>query len=169
MPFCAYCGKAIGAGRFCPYCGRQTDPALDSVLHVERPASRLEVTFSLIGVASMIVAVAASLLPWVSYSGVNVSGLQRDGRIMLALCLLGIVSGLLGLVLDTKWPFLLLAILGIAVAALAITDILDVSTTAGLSIANVGSGLFLGAAAGLAAVVAGVGGMSLGSDTGARP
>ncbi len=117
----------------------------------------------------MIVAVAASLLPWVSYSGVNVSGLQRDGRIMLALCLLGIVSGLLGLVLDTKWPFLLLAILGIAVAALAITDILDVSTTAGLSIANVGSGLFLGAAAGLAAVVAGAGGMSLGSDTGARP
>lgn len=169
MPFCAYCGKTIGTVRFCPYCGRQTGPILPSVVRVERPASRLKVAFSLIGVASMIVAVVASLLTWVSYSGVNINGLQRDGRIMLALGLMGIVSGLLGLVLDTRWPSAPLGILGVAVAALAITDILDVSTTAGLSIANVGVGLFLGAAAGLVAVVAGAGGMSLGSGTGDRP
>lgn len=168
MPFCAYCGKAIGTIRFCPYCGRATGPVPASLVHVPRPASRLKAIFALIGVVSMLIAVLASILPWVSYPGGNVGGIQRDGKIMLALGLLGVLFGLLGLVLDSRWPFAPLALLGVSVTALAIIDIIDVSTTAGLGLSNVGIGLFVGMAVGVAAVVSGTGGVSLRSNTAAR-
>jgi hypothetical protein len=83
---------------------------------------------------------------------------------MLAFGLLGILFGLIGLAIDSRWPFAPLALLGTLVTALSITDILDITGTAGLTVSNVGIGLLIGTVAGMVAVVTGAGGLSLRAD-----
>jgi hypothetical protein len=167
VPFCAYCGKGIDTVRFCPYCGRAAGPVPPSLVRAPRKAFHLRAIFALTGVVSMLIVSLASFMRWVTYPGGNVAGIQRDGKMMLALGLLGALFALVGLVTDSRWPFVPLAILGVAVTALAVIDIIDVSTTAGLGLSNVGIGLFAGAAAGFAAVVSGAGGISLLTGTAA--
>ena len=186
MPFCSACGSEITGGNFCPHCGKPTgfaqvqpdieqrSPGATQQPHAPQylspaPPARRVLIFSLIGVASMFAALLASFLPWVSYSGVTIGGLHRDGILVLVLGLVGVAFAFVAAMLKSIWPFPVIIVLGIVVAAVTITDILDLTRTVGLSLSNVGVGLFVGVAAGVVAVVAGAAGASLRSTYSSLP
>ena len=185
--FCPYCGKPTGFAQvqadieqrspgamqqphapqylspappaaYIPYSSLQ--PPAATQIASRAPAHRVLI-FSLIGVASMFAALLASFLPWVSYSGVTIGGLHRDGILVLVLGLMGVAFAFVAAMLKSRWPFPVIIVLGIVVAAVTITDILDLTGTIGLSLSNVGVGLFVGVAAGVVAVVAGSAGTAL--------
>jgi hypothetical protein len=183
--FCPYCGKPTGfsAGppvtegqptvqqrytpqqfyppppaTYTPYSGSGPYPVSRETRVV--PAHRLFVCAG-VGAVSMSAAAAASFLPWVNYTGINFNGLHRDGRLVLMLGVLGIASAMLATVLKSRWPFPVLMVLGIAVVSVLLTDILNITRTVGLSMSNVGIGLYVGVASGAVAVVAGAAGLSL--------
>ena len=185
--FCPYCGKPAGFAQVQPDIeqrspGAMQQPHAPQYLYPAPPAAHIPYSslqspaatqiasraparrvliFSLIGVASMFAALLASFLPWVSYSGVTIGGLHRDGILVLVLGLMGIAFAFVAAILKSRWPFPVIIVLGIVVAAVTITDILDLTRTVGLSLSNVGVGLFVGVAAGVVAVVAGAAGASL--------
>ena len=171
MPYCAACGKEITWGNFCPYCAKPTGYSYVLPYSSPQPATvagrtssapaRWVLICACVGAASMCAVAVASFLPWIGYSGITIGGLHRDGKLVLVLGLLGVAFAFAAAVLNSRWPFPVLIVLGVIVAAVTSTDILDVTRTVGLSLSNVGVGLFLGAAAGVIAVVAGATGSSL--------
>jgi hypothetical protein len=180
--FCPYCGKPTGfpvgtadtrgqpsvEQRYSPQQFYPPPPAAHTPYHPHAvtkmtsavPMRRLFVCAG-VGVVSMCTVAIAAFLPWVSYSGININGLNRDGRLILMLGVLGVASAMLAAALKSRWPFCVLIVSGIAVVSILLADIVNVTRTAGLSLSNVGMGLYIGVAAGMVAVVAGAAGSAL--------
>jgi hypothetical protein len=191
VPYCAGCGKELSAGNFCPRCGKPTWSPRPAVRQYSLPRyafpaappadisypstsaalprrSKVPVlpvlTCACICALSMGAVVASSFLPWVSYSGINVGGLRRGGRLLFVLGVLGIIFATVAAVTRSRWPFGIQMVLGVAVTSVMATNIIDITRTAGLSLSNTGAGLFLGAAAGILVVVTAAVGSSLRSS-----
>jgi hypothetical protein len=191
VPYCPSCGSKITEGKFCPYCGEPTGfsagpdtaggpppdkmgyypPPPPAYYPSSRPPPDIKKTSvvpwrqlsicSGVGIVSMCVVSVSAFLPWVSYSGANIRGLNRDGRLILILGVIGIASAVLAAILKSRWPFLVLMLTGIAVVSVLLSDVVNVTRTTGLSLSNVGIGLYLGAASGVVALVAGAAGLAL--------
>ncbi len=176
MPFCATCGREYGAFNFCPYCGRPSDgavarqdgklpsPPLSRADPVGKPAPlplRGVLIFGLAAALGFCAAAAAALISWIDEWGLRVSGLDRDGRLALAMALAGLLFSLLAIALRSRWPFVPAMVAGMAVSSLALLEMVDLARSAGFSISGAGTALWVSAAAGIVALVAGAGGASL--------
>lgn len=176
MPFCATCGRESAAFNFCPYCGRPAvnaqarrdgqlpSPPLSHLDPVGKAAAlplRGVLIFGLAASLGFCAAAAAAFLPWIEDTGVKVSGLDRDGRLTLAVGMLGLLFCLLAIALRSRWPFVPIIIAGLTVSSVALLEMVELARTMGLSITDAGPALWISTAAGIVAVVAGAGGASL--------
>ena len=176
MPFCATCGRESVAFPFCPYCGRPgadvqalregqlPSPPLSHLDPVGKAAALPHSGVLIFGLAAALgfcAAAASAFLPWIEDSGVRVSGLDRNGRLTLAVGLIGFLFCLLAMALRSRWPFVPVMIAGLTVSSVALLEIVDLTRSTALSIADAGPALWISTAAGIVAVVAGAGGASL--------
>lgn len=128
------------------------------------PQSSGAVVCGIIGVATMIVAAAGSLLPWLTFSGgvysISSGGWNHDGKITIFLAVLALAFFVVGLVGKSRWPFIVALVFSLILTGIMIIDIFDILGTTGLSFSNVGYGLIMGAVAGAIGVIAGIGGIA---------
>ena len=126
--------------------------------------------FGIVGVISMLLAAAGSVLPWltgsISFSefgssvSFNASGWDKDGKITIFLAVLALAFFVVGLVGKSRWPFIVALVFSLILTGIMIVDIFDILGTTGLSFSNVGYGLIMGAVAGAIGVIAGIGGIA---------
>ena len=176
MPFCAWCGRESAAFRFCPYCGRLAANAQARLAgQLPSPPSsrpypvgkaallplRGVLIFGLAAAFGFCAAAAAAFLPWIEESGLRVSGFDRAGRLTLAISLAGLFFSLLAIALRSRWTFIPVIIAGLTVTAVALLDVVDLTIKAGFTITDAGPALWISAAAGIIALVAGAAGASL--------
>ena len=124
--------------------------------------------FGIVGVISMLLAAAGSVLPWITGSisfsefggsvTFNASGWDKDGKITIFLAVLALAFFVVGLVGKSRWPFIVALVFSLILTGIMIVDIFDILGTTGFSFSNVGYGLIMGAVAGAIGVVAGIGG-----------
>ena len=91
-------------------------------------------------------------------SGLRVSGFAR---LTFYIALAGVLFCALSAAMRARWPFAPALAAATVLVAIAVFDIMDILMTPGLSVSDAGSGLWLTAAAGLAALVACSAGLAL--------
>ena len=127
--------------------------------------------FGIVGVISMLLAAAGSILPWITGSisflgefggsvSLNASGWDKDGKITIFLAVLALAFFVVGLVGKSRWPFIVALVFSLILTGIMIVDIFDILGTTGFSFSNVGYGLIMGAVAGAIGVIAGIGGIA---------
>lgn len=126
--------------------------------------------FGIVGVISMLLAAAGSVLPWITGSislvefggsvSFNASGWDKDGKITIFLAILALAFFAVGLVGKSRWPFIVALVFSLILIGIMIVDIFDILGTTGFSFSNVGYGLIMGAVAGAIGVIAGIGGIA---------
>ena len=176
MPFCAACGRESVAFHFCPYCGRPAATAqarrdgqlpsppfshLDPVGKAAVLPFRGVLIFGLASTLGFCAAAAAAFIPWIEDASVKVSGLDTDGRLTVAVGLIGLLFCMLAIALRSRWPFVPVIIAGLTMSSVALLEMVDLARATGLSITDAGPALWISTVAGIIAVVAGAGGASL--------
>jgi hypothetical protein len=126
--------------------------------------------FGILGVASMLLASAGSVLPWITGSfsfgeiggsvSISASGWDKDGKITIFLAVVALAFFLIGLIGKSRWSFIVALVLSLIATGIMIVDVFDIVGTTGLSFSNVGYGLILGTVAGAIGIVAGIGGIA---------
>ncbi|MCJ7652434.1 MAG: hypothetical protein MUO75_01890 [Actinobacteria bacterium] len=126
------------------------------------------VVFGILGVASMLISAAGSVLPWIKLSfsisefgssqTISASGWDKDGKITIFLAVIALAFFLVGLIGKARWPFIVGLVVSLAVLGIMVVDIFDIVGTTGLSFSNVGYGLLMGAGGGVVGLIAGIGG-----------
>ena len=139
-----------------------------------KPAARPQgpgvLVFGIVGVASMLLAAAGSILPWIKVSAsisefgssltFSASGWHKDGKITIFLAVLALAFFVVGLVVKSRWTFIVALVFSVVLTGIMIVDIFDIVGTTGLSFSNVGYGLITGAVAGVLGIIAGIGGIA---------
>jgi hypothetical protein len=99
-------------------------------------------------------------MPWLEDASFRVGGLDRDGKVTLALAAALAVFFILAAVLSARWPFLVALALSLAAAVVCLAAVVDILATPGLLFTSVGPGLLLACAGALSAVVSSAVGVS---------
>ena len=101
----------------------------------------------LLGVVAAGCAMAGSLMPWIIVTGLGTSigGWEKDGRITLFVAGAALIFFFAGLLTIARWPFVVAGITSAGCLAIFIIDMIDVGKLTS-AYANIGSGLWIGAA-----------------------
>lgn len=123
-----------------------------------RPDSGLAGALGIAGVAMMFIAIVGSVLPWATTRSelfsVSVSGLSGDGVITLVAAALGLAAFAGGVLLKTRWPFVVALFLGLVILGVGVFDTVDIAGSV-----SVGIGLVLCLIAGALGVLIAAGGL----------